>query len=232
MHSPQDTARTALLEAALPHVAFDGWSAATFEAAVQDSGLERSVADAVCPRGAVDLAVAYHKAGDAAMIAAYRREETQSLKIREKITRAVQLRLEVITDREAVQRGTTMFALPHHAAEGAQLVWGTADAIWTVIGDTSTDVNWYTKRAILSGVYGATVLFWLGDASEDHADTWAFLDRRIGDVMQIEKVKAQVGGSRLGQALMTLPNMVLSQIRAPATMPPGDLPGQFLNPDP
>ncbi len=232
MPTPVDTALTTLLDAALPHVAFDGWSAETFDAAVADSGLDRSVADAVAPRGAIDLAVAFHKAGDAAMTAAYRREDTGHLKIRDKITRAVQLRLEVITDREAVQRGTTMFALPHHAAEGAQLIWGTADAIWSVIGDTSTDVNWYTKRAILSGVYGATVLFWLGDTSEDGTPTRDFLDRRIGDVMQFEKVKAQVNGSALGQRLMALPNMLLGQIRAPATMPPVDLPGQFSEPPP
>lgn len=230
MPTPQDTVTTALLDAALIHVAFDGWSEATFKNAVQDAGIDPAVARSVCPRGAVDLAIAYHKQGDRLMAEAYRAEDTSALKIREKITRAVHLRLEAITDREAVQRGTTLFALPHHAADGAQLIWGTADAIWTAIGDTSTDVNWYTKRAILSGVYGSTVLYWLGDTSDGHSDTADFLDRRIADVMTIEKVKAQVNGSAMGQRLMALPNMLLSRVRAPMGMPRTDMPGQFSDP--
>lgn len=226
-----ETVRIALLEAALPHVAFDGWTEATFEAAIRDSDVEPSVARSVCPRGALDLAIAYHKAGDAAMVAAYKRADTGSLKIREKVTLGVRLRIEAITDREAVRRGTTLFALPQNAADGAQLVWGTADTIWTTIGDTSNDVNWYTKRAILSGVYGSTVLFWLGDDSEGAKATWEFLDRRIENVMQIEKVKAQVNGNPIAKRLLTVPNMLLSQIKAPAMMPPADLPGQFTNPE-
>ncbi|KNG94289.1 COQ9 family protein [Pseudaestuariivita atlantica] len=231
MPAPHETVLATLVDAALPHVAFDGWGEATFRAAIADSGVDPAVARGVAPRGALDLAVAYHKAGDRVMQEAYRREDTAALKIREKITRAVELRLEAISDREAVRRGTTLFALPHNAATGAQLLWGTADAIWTVIGDTSTDGNWYTKRAILSGVYGATVLYWLGDQSEGQVETRAFLDRRIADVMTFEKTKAQLNQSAIGKQLMALPNFLLSQMRAPAAMPPADLPGQFRAPD-
>ena len=85
-----------------------------------------------------------------------------------------------------------LFALPINAGEGAKAIWGTCDAIWTALGDTSDDVNWYTKRATLSGVYSSTVLFWLGDDSPDHQATWEFLDRRIENVMQFEKLKASV----------------------------------------
>jgi hypothetical protein len=88
--------------------------------------------------------------------------------------------------------GQRAFALPQYAADGARAIWGTADAIWEALGDASDDYNWYTKRATLSAVYGATVLYWLGDESPENRDTWAFLDRRIEDVMRIEKVKAEV----------------------------------------
>ncbi|UWR22813.1 COQ9 family protein [Sulfitobacter sp. S190] len=224
--SPKDR----LLEAALMHVPFDGWSDATFRAAVADSDVDRAVADSVCPRGAVDLALHYHHKGDAAMLARLEDADLEDMRFRDRIAAAVRFRLEAVEDKEAVRRGTTLFALPMYAADGARAIWGTCDAIWTALGDTSDDVNWYTKRATLSGVYSSTVLYWLGDNSEGHADTWAFLDRRIDNVMQIEKLKAQVNDNPLLSKLMTGPNWLLGQIKAPGRVPRGDLPGRWTTP--
>ena len=113
-----------------------------------------------------------------------------------------------------MRRGMTLFALPHHAAEGAALIWGTADRIWTTLGDSSRDVNWYTKRATLSGVYSSTLLYWLGDHSADHADTRAFLDRRIEDVMRFEKLKAGLRDNALLSGLMAGPLKLLDRAEA------------------
>ena len=219
-----------LLEAALMHVPFDGWSQATFDAAIDDSGVERTVAVSVCPRGAVDLAIAYHQQGDAEMVARMSAADLGAMKYSARVAAAVRFRLEAIEDKEVVRRGTTLFALPTYAGDGAKAIWGTADAIWNTLGDTSEDVNWYTKRATLSGVYSATVLFWLGDTSEDHADTWAFLDRRIENVMQIEKLKAQVNDSPVLSKLMAGPNWLLSHVKAPQRMPQAGLPGRWTRP--
>jgi hypothetical protein len=52
--------------------------------------------------------------------------------------------------------------------------------------------DWYTKRAVLAGVYTSTELFMLTDASDNFADTWAFLDRRLEDVVTLSKYKAEV----------------------------------------
>ena len=226
--APYDIAKQELLEAALMHVAFDGWSDATFKAAVRDSGMDIGLAKSVCPRGAIDLAVAFHKRGDEAMIAAVKAADLTEMKFRQKVAFALRTRFELIMDKEAVQRGTTLFALPHLAADGAKLIWGTADAIWTVLGDTSEDVNWYTKRATLSGVYASTVLYWLGDDSTDTQATWDFIDRRIENVMQFEKVKAQVNSNPALSKLMAGPNWLMSQIKAPTQFaPPTDLPGMW-----
>ncbi|MEO0359125.1 MAG: COQ9 family protein [Pseudomonadota bacterium] len=219
--------KTNLLKAALPHVAFDGWTDTTFDAAVADTDVNPTVARAVCPRGAVDLAVAFHKAGDLEMRQAYRTTDTSQMKIREKVTLAVRLRLEAAQDKEAVRRGTTLFALPQYGADGAKLIWGTSDAIWTVLGDPSDDINWYTKRATLSAVYGSVVLIWLGDDSLDHQATWDFLDRRIDNVMQIEKAKAQVRGNKALSTLLAGPNWALSFVKKPPTVPKVDLPGSW-----
>ena len=226
MSNPQDTSsepRARLLAAALPHVAFDGWSETTFAAAATDAGVPLAEARILCPRGALDLASDYHRAGDRAMVAALATEDLVALRFRDRVTRAVRLRLEG-ADREVVRRGMTLFALPRNVATGSGLLWGTADAIWTALGDTSRDVNWYTKRMTLSAVYSSTVLYWLGDQSEGHAATWSFLDRRIGDVMRFEKAKADFRASPWGRMLAG-PMKILDGIRAPAAQD-DDLPGR------
>jgi len=204
-----------LLDAALPHVAFDGWSAATFRAAVRDAGVEEALARGVCPRGAVDLALAYHRRGDALMQQKLAQMDLPAMRMRDRITTAVRTRLELTGDREAVRRGMTLFSLPYHAADGARAVWGTCDLIWTAVGDDATDGNWYSKRAILSGVYSSTVLFWLGDDSPGQQATWEFLDRRIENVMQFEKFKAQVNGNPALKPFAALPNWLMSRMRPP-----------------
>lgn len=221
----QDSAADRVLLAAMPHVAFDGWSDQTFRAAIADSGVNPALAHALFPRGGLDLAIAYHKDGDQKMILSLRQTDLGQMRFRDRIATAVRLRLQSVEDKEAVRRGTTLLALPNHAAEGARLIWGTSDAIWTALGDTSKDLNWYTKRATLSAVYSATVLYWLGDDSPDHSATWDFLDRRIEDVMTIEKVKAKLRENPVSKALMAGPLKVLDRIRAPH--PQTDLPGHL-----
>ncbi|MFN4192876.1 MAG: COQ9 family protein [Tabrizicola sp.] len=211
-----------LLEAALVHVPFDGWSDRTLTAAAADAGIAPALARSLFPRGGVDLALAYHARGDAQMRAQLAEADLSALRFRDRIARAVQIRLG-LADRELVRRGTTLFSLPPYAADGARAIWGTADAIWTALGDTSDDLNWYTKRATLSGVYGATVLYWLGDDSTGHQATWDFLARRIDQVMQVEKLKASFRENPLGKAMMAGPGKILASIRAPSRR--DDLPG-------
>ncbi len=217
-----------LLDAILMHVPFDGWSEASFRAAVVDCDLDDGLARAICPRGAVDLALAYHARGDQVMLDRIKSTDMSELKFREKVAAAVRFRLEAVEDKELVRRGMTLFSIPNHAADGAKAVWGTCDLIWDALGDTSDDVNWYTKRATLSGVYSSTLLFWLGDDSPDHQNSWAFLDRRIENLMQFEKLKAQVNSNPLLKPLLAVPNWFVAQVKPPMKMR-ADLPG-MLNP--
>ena len=217
-----DAAKSLILHAALPHAAFDGWSQTTLHAAITDSGVTPGLARALFPRGGIDLAVAYHQIGDQAMRDSLASTDLTALRYTNRVALAIKLRL-TTADKELVRRGTTLFSLPQHAPEGAKLIWATADAIWSALGDTSTDLNWYTKRATLSAVYTATVLFWLGDQSEDNADTWAFLDRRLANVTQFEKTKAALQANPLAKALLAGPLKLLEKIQAPK--PAQDLPG-------
>jgi ubiquinone biosynthesis protein COQ9 len=227
MDTSTDDLKARLLDAALAHVPFDGWSETTFRAAVADTWTDMATARAVCPRGAVDLAPLYHHRGDEEMRRRIGAANLHGLRFRDRVAAAVRFRIEAITDKEAVRRGTALFSLPQYAADGAKAVWGTADAIWEALGDTADDYNWYTKRATLSGVYGATVLYWLGDESPENRDTWAFLDRRIEDVMRIEKVKAEVRKNPVLSRLVAGPEWVLSRVRPPAKVARTDLPGML-----
>jgi ubiquinone biosynthesis protein COQ9 len=210
-------AKTRVLDAALAHVPFDGWSDHTLQAATADAGLDPAFGRVLFPRGGVDLALAYHARGDAEMVARLAASDLSSLRFRERIAVAIRTRLE-LSDRELVRRGTTLFALPQHAADGAAALWRTADQIWNALGDTSQDLNWYTKRATLSAVHAATVLFWLGDETPEHQATWEFLDRRIEGVMQFEKLKGQLQGSSFVKTLMAGPVKLLETLR-PAKRP-------------
>ena len=219
--------KTRLIAAALMHVPFDGWSETSFRAAAADAGLTLPEARALCPRGAVDLALAFHAQGDAAMLVRLAQSDLGALRYSDRVAFAIRTRLELVEhDKEAVRRGVTLFALPLHAADGAKALWHTADAIWTALGDTSDDLNWYTKRATLSGVYSATVLYWLGDQSMGHGASWAFLDRRIDDVMQIERAKKALRDSKILGPLMAGPDWLAARIKAPGAAP-ADLPGRW-----
>lgn len=213
----------ALLDAALPHVAFDGWSEASFNAAARDIDMTVEAARALAPRGAIDLAVAYHRRGDAAMVAKLAETDLSGMRFRDKVATALRIRLSVMEDREAVRRASTLFSLPNNATEGGKLVWETADHVWTALGDESRDGNWYSKRAILSGVWGATVLYWLGDDSAGFADTHDFIDRRIEDVMRFEKLKSQLKDNPLTKPFMQMQEAVMGRMKAPT--PRDDVPG-------
>lgn len=219
-----------ILDAALVHVAFDGWSEASFRAALSDLDLSKADALAVAPRGAIDLAIAYHRRCDRLMVERLRGEDLSNLRFSEKVAAALRLRIEVMEDREAVRRATALFSLPMHAAEGAKLVWETADHVWTALGDRSEDMNWYTKRATLSGVWASTVLFWLGDDSHEYADTVAFIERRIEDVMRIEKVKGRLRDNPLTKPFMDLQASLFKRVKMPSAASLSDLPGRWQGP--
>lgn len=217
----------ALLDAAMMHVPFDGWSETAFRAAIADSGVEPGLARAACPRGAVDLAVAFHKRGDDEMVRRLHAADLSETRFRDKVALAVRFRLDAIEDKEVVRRGATLFALPQYAGDGSRLVWGTADRIWTALGDGSEDVNWYTKRASLSAVYASTVLYWLGDETPGSVATWEFLDRRIEGVMRFEKLKAQVRKNPLLKPFTMGPDWLGRQIRPPHARRRPGMPGSW-----
>jgi ubiquinone biosynthesis protein COQ9 len=185
--------REALLKAALPHVPFDGWTRTALQAGARDAGIEPALADNAFPGGMAELLEFYHGQADIEMVRALEaRSDLAALKTREKVALAIRLRLEANAGyREAIRQALSFLALPTNAPLGAKCLYRTVDAIWYAAGDKTTDFSFYTKRALLAGVYSATVLYWLNDKSEGSAETWTFLDRRIADVMKIYALRAR-----------------------------------------
>lgn len=225
---PVEAVCGAVVACALPYVAFDGWSDRTLARAVEDAGVDAGLARVAFPRGGVDLALAFHYAKDRELAERLATEDLSALRFRDRVARAVALRLELVAgDREAVRRAASLFALPHHAADGARAVWRTADTIWTALGDTSRDYNWYTKRTTLSAVYSSCVLYWLGDDTPGFAATSAFIQRRIDNVMAFEQAKARLAKNPVAAVVMKGSQRLLDRVRAPDDTAASALPGRW-----
>lgn len=190
-----DELRDALAPLLGGHAAFDGWSEKALDMAAAELGVPAERARIAFPGGAMQMIDAWFDWNDRAMAAAFPPDRIAAMKIRERIRALVLHRLETMRPhREALRRAIAVLAMPQNALAAGRLAWRSADRIWRLAGDTASDYNHYTKRGLLIGVYWSTTLVFLDDESEDLVTTRAFLDRRIGDVMQFEKVKASFVG--------------------------------------
>lgn len=190
-----DELRLALAPEVAANAAFDGWNAQAVAMAAQAKGVDGDVALLLYPGGAPDMIDAWFESIDLAMAMRFAPDDLAAMKIRARITALVEARLDLLAaNREALRRALSILAMPQNVARAARLGWRSADVMWGLAGDTATDYNHYTKRAILGAVYAATITVFLDDASEGWADTRAFLARRIEGIMRFEKTKAQLLG--------------------------------------
>jgi ubiquinone biosynthesis protein COQ9 len=188
-----DELRSALAEPVAAEAAFDGWSDAALASAAARLGVPAERARLAFADGPLQMIDAWFAAVDAAMADALPADRLSAMRIRDRITALVWTRIETVTPhKEALRRALAILAQPQNVATGVRLAWRAADRMWRLAGDDATGFAHYSKRATLSAVYGSTVLTFLDDQSEDHAETRAFLHRRIADIMQFEKLKAQL----------------------------------------
>lgn len=190
-----DEVRDALAPLIADNAAFDGWNDAALASAAGAAGVDPDIARAAFPGGAVEMIDAWFASIDRGMAERLPPERLSAMKIRERITALVEARIDLLApNRESLRRALSILAMPHNVVRAGKLGWRAADHMWRLAGDTATDYNHYTKRAILGSVYGATVTVMLDDDSENLADTRAFLGRRIEGIMRFEKTKAQLLG--------------------------------------
>jgi ubiquinone biosynthesis protein COQ9 len=194
--SPLEQLRRRLALAIGENAVFDGWTRQAVDTAAEQLGVDPVQARLAMPKTQAGMIDTYIQEVDRSLEAYFTPERLAKLKIREKIRGLVWRRLEIMGPaREAVRRGLAILAMPQNVPLALRVSWRTADLMWRIAGDTSTDFNHYTKRMTLGAVYGSTLLVWLDDQSEGWMETSGFLDRRIDDVMRFEKFKADWRGS-------------------------------------
>ncbi len=190
-----DAARAGVLSAALAQVAFDGWTDATLAAAGRAAGLDALTVARAFPGGVAELVEYFGEWADGRMAAALGAAQQADMRVRERVAFALRARFEVLMPhREAVRRAVAFLSLPHNAPRALRAALRTTDAVWWGIGDASADFNYYTKRALLLGVLGATTLYWLEDRSPGCAASWGFLDRRIDDALTMGRLPSRLSG--------------------------------------
>ncbi|MDD9878505.1 MAG: COQ9 family protein [Magnetovibrio sp.] len=183
-----DTRRDRIVEAALAHVPFDGWSWKALQSGAADAGYDGTAAKRAFPGGLAEAADHFALWSDRRMLAALAEMDLDAMRVRERIHACVKTRLLINTPyKEALRRLLSFLSLPQNARLTARMTWRTCSEMWYAAGDTSTDWNHYSKRGLLASVYTSTILYWLadtGDGAGDFPDTWGFLDRRIDDVLK------------------------------------------------
>ena len=199
-----DEIRDRILEAAMAHVAFDGWSRRALNAGAKDAGFDAAMARRAFPGGLRQLADHFAEWTDRGMLRELEALDLDAMRVRDRILACVKTRLQFLGDhREAVRRLLSFLALPPNALLAARLTWRSCSAMWYAAGDRATDWNHYSKRGLLAPVYTTTILYWLvddGDGAGDFPDTWAYLERRIDDVLRVFSLPA-----RLKKALPKFP---------------------------
>ena len=214
MATPLEAIRMKLALAVGENAAFDGWTHKAVDSAADQLGIDPAQARLAFPKPPVEMVDTYIRGVDAAMEAHFTPERIAAMRVRDRIRSLVWFRLETMAPaREAVRTGLSILAMPQNLALAAKIGWRSADFMWRIAGDTATDYNHYSKRLILSGVYGSTLLAWLDDQSEGWMETGAFLDRRLAGVMRFEKWKAAWRGNDLHRPSLT---RFLGRLRYPA----------------
>jgi ubiquinone biosynthesis protein COQ9 len=190
---PDAPLRDRLADEIAADAVFEGWTRTAINAAARRLELPAGEADRLFPGGPVQVLEFVSRRADQRTVDDMEKSNVAGMKVRDRIRTAVRLRLEKHGgEKEAARRALSSLALPLNAGLGLKLLYRTVDALWYAAGDTSVDFNFYTKRATLAGVFSSTLLYWLNDRSEGSEASWAFLDRRIDDVMRFEKFKARM----------------------------------------
>lgn len=183
-----ETTEQALLDAALKLAPVHGWTRRTAVLAGQAIGMSAAETELLIPHGGADLAALLSRRHDHRALATLAEVHASNLKIRERIRRAVEARLDAAAqDEPATRRWMGFLALPANLALAGRLAWESADVLWRWAGDEATDENHYSKRAILAGILSSAMAIRMTQGRKVALD---FVDRRIEDVMRFEKWKA------------------------------------------
>ena len=191
MNTDLKTLKTKIIKAALPHIAEMGWTLPALIKGGEEAGIEAAEVKLAFEGREKEALKHYSLMLDEQMLEAlHNHPEFETMKVHQKVRFCVVARLQLLNPHKKVALKTSQFLKnPAHATLGPKMIYNTVNEIWYGAGDTSTDYNFYTKRAILAGVYGSTLMHWLRSSHEDLAPTIEFLDKRLKDSAKIPNIK-------------------------------------------
>ena len=182
--------REALLRVVISRAAFDGWNDRSLREAAAAIEVSSVIARALFPGGICEVLELYSRMTDLEMERQLELNVAQKSQLRDRVSDAIKVRLKILSkEREAIRSAILMLASPKNLGLSIRLIYRTVDSIWHLVGDNSTDWSFYSKRVVLASVYTSALFYWLQDDSSEYEDTWAFIDRRIIDIMALQKVR-------------------------------------------
>lgn len=189
LSDPYASKRDSIVSAFMNDAVFDGLSVKTLHNSFVHCHIPPEQSVLLFPDGVVDVLAWHSLRADEILTHFAQHSDLKSLSIRKRIETLLMHRFEVMAnEREAIRKGLHYLSLPHHVKASTTLLFRTVDTIWRIAGDTSTDMNYYTKRMILSGIYTATLPIWLSDKTPDLEHTRTFLQKRLNDALKLGKL--------------------------------------------
>jgi ubiquinone biosynthesis protein COQ9 len=179
--------RKQLFDEIIKNVPFDGWSKEALRNASAALSLEPDYAEHLFADGIIEVVQMLITELDKEMLTRYHAKDRSEFGITKKVKEALKIRFQIMAERKLLFHQTIMYlTLPWNTPKAIKFAWNTADLIWhDVVGDNSLDFNYYSKRSLLSGVYAASLLYFISDNSIKHEDTFDFIDRKINDVVSL-----------------------------------------------
>ena len=174
---------------ALKNINFDGWSKKSVSTGFNVQNKNEELYNELFPNGIIDAIIHFADIADRQMLQGHLREDFKDQRIPEKIKNLLMSRFEFLNPyKEAVRRSVAILALPSNSKIAIKSLYNTTDKIWSAVGDQSTDISFYTKRASLAGVYSSTLMSWLGSTDPDLQKVDEFIDRRLANINFIGKI--------------------------------------------
>jgi ubiquinone biosynthesis protein COQ9 len=181
-----------IIEKALPHVPFDGWSSSTLSAAARAADVDVNYLPMVFPKGAIDAIDSFVAWADEQMELSVD-DAFKALKMPQKIATLILERLERFSNhRDAVRRAVHLCAMPWNITRAGLITFRTIDKMWELAGASDHDFNWYTRRMTLAYVYTTTLKYWLSDEGEEKTKTAAYLQRRLDEAAWVGKTSQRI----------------------------------------
>mmetsp|Transcript_51322 Transcript_51322/g.154210 ORF Transcript_51322/g.154210 Transcript_51322/m.154210 type:complete len:376 (-) Transcript_51322:50-1177(-) len=194
-----DDGKKAILTSALHHVHEHGWTEDALAAGVMSVSLPPATIGLVSG-GRTDLVSHFMDRCNADLREVLHREwqpkwDEEQTPVRERIARALQMRLEMVVPYVQSGRWHEGMALGVSSPSTAAVTAGQLDTMAGIVADaaglSASEAFGTPGRAAIASAFASAELHLLTDKSAGHSDTWCFLHQRVGDLEMMAGVASK-----------------------------------------